>query len=393
MATLSEDVTDANFIDWTTELTWTLVTAIEDDEEIRDGLFPGVGAIKRKGGKPKTHYYYILAVTCFATHDKYQDAFAMDPESTEAQLAAHRKLWSGKIKNRIAGLVTKARENITEMGETGAGVDTEEEITPGTSLTTKWDQIKGESPWFFKMRALIASRPNLQPVGIGNNDSNYDVSILIPTYDDADTASSAPDDTQDLPIQLVDPKSEPESDSDDEIPPKRKRVASKGPEDQKPTKKTKPQPATSAPAVPATTAPAKKAVVMSARDRFSATVLAEEETAQAVLGLKKDKNSARKEVMIAKIKMEGEIRVAKERARAEEKAGKRELARLKMEQDHQLRMAQLQGSSSRTFPSGASSSSSHRSSPFYYDSELPPITTLDAGTGSDGSSYTGLPSS
>ncbi|KAF8218046.1 hypothetical protein K438DRAFT_1747284 [Mycena galopus ATCC 62051] len=122
---------------------------------------------------------------------------------------------------------------------------------------------------------------------------------------------------------------------------------------QKPTKKTKLQPATSAPAVPATTVPAKKAVVMSTRDRFSATVLAEEETAQVVLGLKKDKNSAQKEVMIAKIKMEGEIWVVKERARAEEKAG----------------------------------------NPFYYDSELPPITTLDTGTGSDGSSYTGLPSS
>ncbi|KAF8180766.1 hypothetical protein K438DRAFT_1976582 [Mycena galopus ATCC 62051] len=192
----------------------------------------------------------------------------------------------------------------------------------------------------------------------------------------------------------MDPKSEPASDSDNEIPPKHRGITSKGPEEQKPTKKIKPQPATSALAAPATTAPAKKAVVMSAKDWFSATVLVEEETAQAALGLKKDKNSARKEVMVAKIKMEGEIRVAKERARAEEKAGKRELAWLKMEQDHWLWMVQLQGSSSMTFPipSSASSSSSHRSSPFYYDSKHPPITTLDTGTGSDRPSYNGLSS-
>ncbi|KAF8180768.1 hypothetical protein K438DRAFT_1976587 [Mycena galopus ATCC 62051] len=131
---LLEDATDTNFIDWTAELTWTLVTAIEDDEEICDGLFPSVGAIKGKGGKPKTHHYYNLAVRCITEHGKYQDAFAMDPESTEAQLAAYRKLWSGRIKNRVAG----ARENIAEMGETGARIKTEEEITPGTLLTTKW---------------------------------------------------------------------------------------------------------------------------------------------------------------------------------------------------------------------------------------------------------------
>ncbi|KAJ7249492.1 hypothetical protein B0H12DRAFT_1234636 [Mycena haematopus] len=330
-------------IDWTSELTWTLITAIEDDEDTHDGLFPGIGAIKRTGGKPKTHHYYELAKTCFAEHEKYKDAFTTKPNSTVAELAKHRKLWNQKIKNRISGQVftafpVVAKENIEMMGQTGAGIETEEEISPGTALTTKWDLIKDDSPWFFKMRALIASRPNLQPVGIGNNDTDYDVSLLVPSHDDADTTSSAPDDTQDLPSRLASLESDldpdPESDSDDNGAQARKRKK-------------------------------KKSVPTNTRDKFSATLLAEEETAQAALRLKKDKNDARKDVMIAKIRMEGQVRADKEKSKREKDAGKRELVRLKMEQDHQLRMAQYQSSSAM----GAVASGS-RSSPFYYDPEL-----------------------
>jgi hypothetical protein len=74
------------------------------------------------------------------------------------------------------------------------------------------------------VRVLIAARPNLQPVGIGNNDSAYNVSLLIPNLDDADTASSAPDDTADPPSQLASLDSERESESeDDDVGAKRKR--------------------------------------------------------------------------------------------------------------------------------------------------------------------------
>ncbi|KAJ7260000.1 hypothetical protein B0H12DRAFT_1069895 [Mycena haematopus] len=127
-------------IDWTSELTWTLITAIEDDEDTRDGLFPGIRAIKRTGGKPKTHHYYELAKTCFAEQEKYKDAFSTKPNSTVAELAKHRKLWNQKIKNWLTlgctlRLVNKAKENIEMMGQTGATIETEEEISPGTALT------------------------------------------------------------------------------------------------------------------------------------------------------------------------------------------------------------------------------------------------------------------
>lgn len=78
-----------------------MVTAIENNEETRDGLFPGVGAIKRTGGKPKTHYYYKIAVELFAEHPTYKDAFAIDPNESRALKSQHRKLWIEKTKNKI----------------------------------------------------------------------------------------------------------------------------------------------------------------------------------------------------------------------------------------------------------------------------------------------------
>ncbi|KAJ7874284.1 hypothetical protein B0H13DRAFT_2551810 [Mycena leptocephala] len=197
------ELVDNTVIDWTPELTWTLISAIEEDEEIRDGLFPGVGAIKLSGGKPKTHYYYSLAVKCFAEHEKYKDIFAVDPEQSPATLAKQRKLWTENIKNKIKPLITKARENIIEMGQTGAGIASADDIKPGTNLATKWDLIKKDSPWFFHVRSLIASRPNLQPVGLGNNDSAFDVDLLLRTPFDDDLSSVPPEDTEDLPSQLT----------------------------------------------------------------------------------------------------------------------------------------------------------------------------------------------
>ncbi|KAJ7734412.1 hypothetical protein B0H16DRAFT_1577766 [Mycena metata] len=57
------------------------------------------------------------------------------------------------------------------------------------------DEIKLDSPWFWEMRSLIGERPNLRPVGIGNNNSTMDVSLLLPgSDDDADGArTSSPD--------------------------------------------------------------------------------------------------------------------------------------------------------------------------------------------------------
>jgi hypothetical protein len=172
---------------------------------------------------------------------------------------------------------------------------------------------------------LIAARPNLQPVGL-----EFDTSILLPTTDAE--SSSAPDDTHDLTMDS----------SDDDLPltptlksAKRKRDA-EAEEDAKPVmkKKTKLQPSLSAPAGPVSAAPTKKPT--NAKDWFAATVLAEEETAQWALSLKKEKNRSQKEVVLAKIKAEKDIQLAKAQGKQDQKAAKVDLIRLRMEQEHQI---------------------------------------------------------
>ncbi|KAJ7660895.1 hypothetical protein DFH06DRAFT_1400319 [Mycena polygramma] len=383
---------DSLVIEWTKKLTWALVSTIQDDEEIRDGLFPGPGAIKRGGGKTKTHFYEAVGVKVFLDNDDYKDILAIDPELSDAeqakQAAKQRKLLAGKVKNKVKTLTTRTRVHMREMGETGAGLRSAAEITAGSKLATQWDVIKDDFPWFFKIRDLIAARPNLQPVGLGNNDTPIDIDLLLRAHTDDDTSSLAPDidDTEDLPNQLTDGDLRSlTSDSDDDIATmptldgslKRKPKGEKG-TDAPPKKKTKPQTGMSAPAAPVA---AKKPT--NAKDRFSATVIAEEETAQRALELRTAKNKAHKDVALAKINAEKEIRLAKEQGKRADKADKAALVRLRMEQEHQMRMAQMQqaGPSSMSFPHGGGSSSQRNFSIF---DEMP---TLPAP--SEGSDYVG----
>lgn len=82
-----------------------LLTAIESDEQIRDGLFPGSGSTKLTSGKPKTHYYYKLAKICFAEHPEYKEGFAVKPEYSPAMCTHQRKVWTDKIKNKVTRCV------------------------------------------------------------------------------------------------------------------------------------------------------------------------------------------------------------------------------------------------------------------------------------------------
>ncbi|KAF8183570.1 hypothetical protein K438DRAFT_1975044 [Mycena galopus ATCC 62051] len=321
------------------QLTWTLITAIEDTALIRDSLFPPVGAPKLSGGKPKSEYQYQLDKTLFAEHPKYTDAF------TKAITPEEKKQWYKKIKNRLGYMVTKTRKYINEMGETGAGIEAEADIRPGTAFSTRWDQIKKEFPWFFHVRALIGERPNLIPTGLGNNDSEIDTSLLMPSDRDGDDASSIiADDTTSYtpsPPRAVESPGAPvdADDSDSDFPAnpsnfKRKKANTEVTAvDVKPgRKKTKPAPAVSKPATKKTGPTAKPAT---AKDKFAAAVATEEETAQQALQVKQSKLSAQKEVELQKLKVKGEMKAKKEDA-------KLALTKLKMEQEHEYRMAQLQ---------------------------------------------------
>ncbi|KAJ7821603.1 hypothetical protein B0H14DRAFT_3875854 [Mycena olivaceomarginata] len=374
-------------IDWNgdRDLTWTLVTAIEEDEDTRRSLFPPPGAPKRNGGFKKKHYHWQLAQKCFKTHPKYQKAFE------KAVTSKLQDVWSGKIKNRLGVITDKTKTGIKEMGETGAGIESADDIQPGTALTTKWDELKKESPWFWNMRSLIAEHPNLRPVGIGNNANDMDVSILLPETPSSPADTSVfPDSVANTvfdgddgeeegnkPTKLVDDK-----DSDDEARGKgagKRRAVGEPVSPQPPTKKTKPKAAIS---VPATSAPTKPTKPTTTKDRFTATVLAEEETIQRQLAVQKEKNKARKEIELEKIHTIREYKVEKAKVKAEEarihakeKLMRLDLARLRMQQDHELRMAQTQqhrqpSYSMRSSSYGAGSSSVGSSDIFSGDDDV-----------------------
>ncbi|KAJ7475394.1 hypothetical protein B0H11DRAFT_2235347 [Mycena galericulata] len=404
-------------IDWNGDvtLTWTLIKGIEEDDDTRRALFPPPGSTKRNGGLPKKHYHQLLADICFKEHDNYKEAYA------KAKKPKQRDIWSGKIKNRIKVVSDQTRQCIKMMGETGAGIESPKDILPGTVLKTKWDEIQDKLPWFWNVRSLIGERPNLMPVGIGNTSSDMDTSILLPGHNDGGASDpSSPDIFPTIPeletgtesdVLDLDLEGEEEPASGDDMSVKRakrkkpstpddssgddddtsdgrvKRKKSSTPAPVPVPKKTKPKPAMSTP-VPVPAKPVKPAKPSTAKDRFSAAVVAEEETQQQLLALKTAKNRDRKEVEVAKIRALAEVKVEATKGKTQERLAKLELARLKIQQDHELRMAQL-AHSSHAGPSNRGSAH-HRSNfdddePFAF-AHLPRLTSTSGDAGSSSAS-------
>ncbi|KAJ7131015.1 hypothetical protein C8R44DRAFT_978105 [Mycena epipterygia] len=246
---------------------------------------------------------------------------------------------------QIFGMTERAQLHITEMGQNGGGIDHEEDIQPGTALKTKWDLIKADSPWFFHMRSLIGERPNLMPTGLGNNNSEVDMSILLPI--NVDDSSSAPHDTMDLPDSdndLIDDQEPgqspiPINDSDDSDAPPIPTLASV---------KRKEHPARRTTNRIVATKP------VTAKNKFAAAAIAEEETVQQQLKLKRVKQANRKDVQLERLKWQASAKADKARA-------KLELARLKLTQEHGSGAASAFASSSRGFS--------------FYDDDLPVLRT------------------
>lgn len=244
------------------------------------------------------------------------------------------------------------------------------------------DAIVIKTPWFFEMRSLIAERPNLVPVGLGNNLTPVDLSLLLPNplhdgtdvvpldddgseideiedkgagmvlCDDTTTAlddgcvhgaGMAIDKTKqqavyqpfdwDMGADVTTSGSEgvgvenldfEEADLDVKTPAKRKAEVKAG------EKKTSARPGTSTPAV----RPEKKKA-KSAAEKFSDIARMEEESVQKELDLKAMKVKGSSNVKIAKIEAQARLQMEKERTKAT-------LAAKKMDQVFQLQMLELQ---------------------------------------------------
>jgi hypothetical protein len=192
--------------------------------------------------------------------------------------------------------------------------------------------IKEACPWFFEMRELIAERPNQVPVGLGNSETDFDMSIMTggssqPNSefafddmgnDDTPEVSEGPDeldrdDTSDLDSAgLIDTNT---------IRPSKRKASSEKADKSSTTSKTGPQPGSSKPVarVPKNTVKRQK------KDEFAEIAQAEEVTRQKELEVAKakmEKDTARAKAKLAKLELEKE-KLAYARERRQEKVAMR----------------------------------------------------------------------
>jgi len=62
-------------------LNWSMITAITDDSEIRNGLYPPPGSntsTAKGGGQKKSYWHRKIATTLFKDHDEFKEVFAAD---------------------------------------------------------------------------------------------------------------------------------------------------------------------------------------------------------------------------------------------------------------------------------------------------------------------------
>ena len=136
-----------------------MLSAVEDNRDIRQGLYPGTGANASSangGGKPKTDFYWQLAVQLFADHEEYGTVIE------EVRGSLMKKVWDpwvNKIKNQLnrfvhlkahiiypayinvpPSMAEEVRKHSKTMGETGMGLESEKEIILGTPLARTWGE-------------------------------------------------------------------------------------------------------------------------------------------------------------------------------------------------------------------------------------------------------------
>ncbi|THU86875.1 hypothetical protein K435DRAFT_804763 [Dendrothele bispora CBS 962.96] len=197
-----DSVENAVRLKWDDDLIDSMVSAITDDSVIKQGLFPSPGTVVydkhgnqiKSNSKPKSEYHWLLAKAIFENHSKYGDSF-----KAASHTAGEQAWWKNKIKNKLDDMIRKVNKAKEEMGETGNGLTSEEQIDMSLTngLTTKWAEIKEQVPYFFEMKALLGERPNLTPVGLGNSSTDNDTSFLLKDFETSSAKDSATSSSED----------------------------------------------------------------------------------------------------------------------------------------------------------------------------------------------------
>ncbi|KAJ7576747.1 hypothetical protein C8J56DRAFT_899839 [Mycena floridula] len=276
-------------VNWDTEptLTWILITTIQEDDAIKQGLFPMPGQdMLTGGGKVKGKHHAAIAAVLFADHAVYGQAFAA------ATIAKAKGSWILKVKNHIKFLTADFHKYQDEMGATGAGMEHEEDIdmSQANAFMTKWAQIKAEFSWFWEIKSLTgcSSSPSIEAISQEPEKEDLD-------YDDGDCEQ----------------EEEGELMSDDESAVVKAKKETKLPKPTIATKKTAACAATSAPAVKPSVSKTEKA-----KGKFVKMGIKEEEMMQKKLEFKRAVADGNTCVGIAKVQSQAEVKMNSDKLRA-----------------------------------------------------------------------------
>ncbi|KAL0569210.1 hypothetical protein V5O48_012756 [Marasmius crinis-equi] len=283
---------------WTTDLSFELLNTITDDPTLKKVLFPGVdqnASYSEGGGMTKKEAHWLTAV-----------ALLGEKEQFSADIATAK-----------------------EKGAAG--------------LTDPWTGIREEKPWYFEMKALLAERPNITPVGIGNSTTTLDVEGDIvpgPRTDEEGEGGEASTGTS-----HAGSGSDKSDDDDDEDIGGREQTAGSRIDKPAPKKAT---PAPVATAQPGKSQPAEKPEKKTAKktkfQEFAELELAEEKSRGKELENQQLNTLKRHE----QVTWEGKVEVAREERKAAERKMKHEMKMKRMEQQHEFRMQLLRSQSGMT---------------------------------------------
>ena len=232
------------------------------------------------------------------------------------------------------------------------------------------------------MKAIIDERPSLVPVGLGNNNSAYDVSLLASSAHTSDfdfsdglgletehggngngEGEGEDGDSDDDDDGEACEGEGGNSDVEEDIPAKAasSKVAKRKADlvETTETKKTSARSGKSAPAMTAATAWASKKP-KTGIEKINAITAKEEETTQKVLDLKKLKVKGENDKVLARIKAKVDLKMQGMKLRAD-------LAQKKMDNEFRLQMARMGHASAEAGPSSMMYSSAAASSSGYSD--------------------------
>lgn len=261
-----------------------------------------------------------------------------------------------------------------EMGETGAGLTSADQISAGTELANKWGRlfilytfylmtklttlcqalISKDIPWFFEMKELIGERPNMIPVGIGNSGSDPDLTVLDGAGEDSDGAHEPLSVRGDPALSTL------------SVPHKRVLADDSDDESDAPTNMPK------ALQLAHTSTPASKKVKRSGvESRFADIVKAEESTKQGMLELKKA------DLQLNQLRIRERAETKREKLRL-----KKELALAKLQ--HEREMAELRANMQKQIDEQIAASFARFTPllPKPVDTFVPPTADFNAESGS-----------